>query len=129
MSGYTIKLIVGDWSNDGHNMSDEIVIFSNIDATHIREAFRLGTDVIGFDLLRECDDYEQYQLSAKALTCINDQFGDLYRLTIEPDGSIKATTYVDLYLAITKLGNAEFEWQLQHYSATIDIGGYGLFLN
>jgi hypothetical protein len=129
MSSYTIKLIVGDWSNDGHNMSDEIVIFSNIDGNQIRDAFKLGTEVIGFDLTNECSDYEQHQLSAKALACINDQFGDRYRLDIDEDGGVSVTTHVDLYLAIAKLGNAEFEWQLQHYSATIDIGGYGLFLN
>lgn len=46
---YTIELKLGDWSHDGHGITESIYISSNISTLKLKKAYKLGAKILGFD--------------------------------------------------------------------------------
>lgn len=62
---YTIELVVGDWSHDGHCQTDTVVISSNLSKKDIVKAYGLGVQISGVNLEKIASDYEDGYLTAK----------------------------------------------------------------
>lgn len=97
----TLKLVIGDWSHDGHNQSEFVYFDSNISEAEIKEAYLNAVAKCGVGLHRArtgeqhesvCDEYEQrtipLELKAKmeaigvdfekvgGYECVEGQWGD-----------------------------------------------------
>ena len=128
---YTIELIAGDPSGDGHKMTDNLIISSNLTRDQIRHAYKVGTALVGFDLTKEvAADYEDSTISYERLMQLKNAGVDLsdWNLPEDEDEPVEfcCTEFFDLYLAIVKLGSSEFEYtEMDSQSESIYVGGYG----
>lgn len=125
-----ICLCVGDTSGDGHCITDNIIILSNLNRDSIMNAYSNGTSLVGFDFsqsvcvngeddILELDDAER--LMAQGIDIGMLEFEDEYYVFV--DG---CSSFVNIWLQIVKLGNPDFEHEIVQLP-TADIGGYGLF--
>ena len=60
---YDIKFTLGDYSRDGHGMSDDYIVESNKSVEHLRELHFSCINELGFDIGDMCRDYGENQLS------------------------------------------------------------------
>lgn len=127
---YKVKLIVGDWSDDGHGETFETIIDSNLSEDDIFKAHIEGQKILGINIASYCKEYQQ-NLFPKGLIdwyfknqdmSLYDHGNEMYNL---PDGP---ADYKNIFLAIAKLGNPSFKFKGGiHDISTLRIGGYGLF--
>lgn len=130
---HMINLVVGDWSRDGHSMSETVTILSNLDKESVEEAYKLGTLKVGFDLTEEvCSDYEDMSVP-------DDVIRKLKAVGINPDAFIEQDgdqwsfhydyeAFARLWLRIAELGNSTLRYETtDDESPDINVGGYGLF--
>jgi len=139
-----MSLVLGDWSGDGHSISSQINILSNIDKEILLSAYVKGVEILGFDLINNvCSDFENNSLSSanlKALTKHGFKFTELssyeekdlevcLKKDSDEDFRLSPSQYSEIFLFIVKLGNKNFQYEIltQKSCPTIDIGGYGLF--
>lgn len=127
---HLIKLIVGDWSGDGHRQCDTFVIESEFSPEKINKAYGKATKILGFDLIEEvCAEYEESTLDPEVMAKMrcNGIDPDDYAETYDNKTVIwESCRYADLYLRIVKLGDPSFEFiKIQEECWSIHIGGYG----
>lgn len=123
-----IVLVVGDWSHDGHERTDQISIVSNLNAKQIEEAYKLGTQIMNFDFQKTvCTDYEDNFLDEED-SAILKSFG-INQHDEECQGCyLNSEIFAEIWMQIAKLGNPLLEYKFVSSKAnTINIGGYGLF--
>jgi hypothetical protein len=134
---HTINLIVGDWSHDGHNMTDTVTIHSNLNVKELEAAYKKGAKKIGVDPTKEiAEEYEDNKISKEAYDKLVTHGFDVKDLIDVPDPDESEDSY-DLYsseafseiwLFVAKTGNPDFEYEmLEESDNSINIGGYGLF--
>ncbi len=130
-----VKLIVGDWSHDGHEKTK--VFFVNVKGVkkedNLLEAYNKGTELVGFDLTNEvCDDYKNdVLLHEYAAKLVELGLQDFILATPEEDEyengySLDPDTFADIYMFICKLGNPGLKYEILD-PPELHIGGYGLF--
>ena len=133
-----IKMQIGDWSNDGHNQSQDYIL-SITGSTNLEKDYVAGMRKVGFDLTEYCLDYEDnyvpkalidkvWELGFEFKTeCYRPDFAD------EPDNDLTglwADEYVDLYMTIAAIGNNNLKYEIVGDDLKIiRPGGYGLFYN
>lgn len=128
-----INLVVGDWSGDGHEKREIFTIRCNIDSKSLKEAYFLGTQIIGFDLSKEVAwDYQDSIISKKHLEILqrHGQNWDWDSLKDPDDDEIEIVCddYVDIWMFIASLGNPHICYEVVPSTEnSIYIGGYGLF--
>ncbi len=124
---FTINLIVGDWSGDGHTITENVTISSNCSVDSIRLAYKEGCKILGFDFSETvCREFEDRfvpeeiveKLAEHGIKVKLDEVIDKYELDTK--------SYTSLYLQIAKLGNDGFNYYIVS-GQTINIGGYGLY--
>ena len=54
---YKIKFVLGDWSCDGHSISETFIVESSIPVEKLREVHFKSTHVLGFDIGSICQEY------------------------------------------------------------------------
>lgn len=140
---YNLQLVLGDWSHDGHNQTDFILLNTNLSKDEIKDAYALAIKKLGFDFTQEvCSEYEDNLLYEKHLDLLLLQgfkIGDLglldeyskkeaVKFFNKKIKTLKLYTeeYLNIYLFIIKLGNPNFKYKIIEDS-WIDIGGYGLY--
>lgn len=130
---HMINLVVGDWSHDGHNMTEQSTIKCNLTKKDLEKAYKKGCKKVGFDLTEEvCADYEDMSVS-------DDVIEKLRAADIKPEDFIENDdddgwsfsynweAFTELWLRIAKLGNPDLEFEMcSNDSPNINIGGYGL---
>lgn len=140
------RLVVGDYSGDGHRIHDSFSITSNLDTEQITAAYWKGTEIVGFnfvDVVAEAyEDGSIHVPEARKLLAAgldlnkyldedpyNDDGGvDPCWLNDDSQAWLGSMSFTDIYLEICKLGNPEFTWEFNDgWKNTIEIGGYGLF--
>lgn len=137
-----ITLVLGDWSHDGHNMTSNFIIDSNLTSKEVESAYKRGASKCGLDLRANvCSDYEDSSISAEDFKKLADagydrgDFGKVDPDDDDPPGDpLKVgIDYVDhdeflrMWLFIVKLGEPSFECkEIRSYDVTVNIGGYGL---
>lgn len=131
-----IKLVVGDWSHDGHNQTDSVQILSNLSKNSINRAYENGSYKIGFDFKNSiCVEYEDNSLCKEKLNILLDHGlwpDDAESLKKdEEELYLDSDQFIDIYLFIAKLGDSGFKYKIINYeeNPSINIGGYGLFFN
>ena len=126
-----VKLVIGDWSGDGHCQSATVIIDSNFSKLDIEKSYIKGSQIIGFDLIEDvCEEYEdsliphevivKCKIQGMKLEDFFDEYDEEYNFRDWTDGFAK------LYLFIVKLGDPDFRYT-ETKLETVNIGGYGLF--
>jgi hypothetical protein len=121
-----IKLIVGDDSRDGHSMTEDFYLKTNCKLDELLRAYAKGTEIIGKDLTREVQEYEDSYLSNEFIEAASEHFPDGRFDDIEEDG-VNSREYVNLYMDICLLGNTGITYKILKPDSKA-IGGYGLFV-
>lgn len=121
-----VKLIVGDYSGDGHEKTYTRVIESNLTSDQMIEAYKAACVIIGMDFCQDvCSEYEEMEPDEEEIATLA-QVG--ISLDVDEFGWLSPEGFLDAYLQIVKLGNPNFIYGLvpepKHF---IPIGGYGLF--
>jgi hypothetical protein len=145
MPKYQIRLVLGDWSHDGHNQTDTKVINSSLNRDELIAAFQLGAAASGLlpqaqhhsTYLTVAEEYEDSKLARKEYA----RLAVLGVVPIDPnefpfdeeidreDDTIYLDegSYTELWLAVAKFGNPALEYALvSDTMPSINIGGYGL---
>lgn len=127
---FTIELVVGDPSSDGHGKVERILVRTNRSADQIRDAFKRGVEIIGVNLKNLFNEFEESYLPEDAwqkfvAAGIADfgwgPDGDEDGFRLEPD------SYADLFLFTITKGDSSFQYEYVMPDALLKIGGYGLF--
>ena len=119
------KLIVGDWSHDGHGMTQEFIIESNISIYDLRLAYIAGEEIIGVSFSKFFSNYDQSFMS-KDLEEKLSKYIDLSIFDLDQD--LDPEEYIHIWLQIAKIGRPDFEYKSVDYNIPeMEIGGYGLF--
>lgn len=129
---YTINLVVGDWSRDGHNQFDNVSINSNVDVKAIEKAYAKGTKIVGFDWSKEvAAKYEDNVIDAQKIETLK-KFNHPGLYNEEDDGSAKLydpDEFAQTYMFIACLGDPSIVWSFVEMTKhQIKIGGYGIYL-
>ncbi len=141
----TIDLILGDWSHDGHGLTDTITITSNLTVDEVKKAYKDGANKVGVDLVKDaCSGYEDpwiayedwQKLAGFGLTpdSIEKYAYDVNEMQknidIQHEVYLSRDAFVKAYLFIIGIGNPDFNCDIVKANPnTIHIGGYGLFCN
>ena len=144
-----IQFDIGDWSKDGHGMSDSFSIISNLDVTILREAHLKFKKLYGVSIEAICCDSSYIKESLYTTLYLLDILNKSKYLSPE-EINWKSNTYrfgyyigepkdiLDIWLNCLKLVEPTFEYTMQkaermvHYSTTssdiaINCPGYGLY--
>ena len=128
-----IKLVVGDWSDDGHGKTEEFVIESNLTVKQVEKAYAKGAKKLGVDLKREVAvDFDTPVISKATLLKFYGQekkIPDFYDLSEDSKNLfIDPLAYTELYLLTIKAGEPKFKYKfVDDRDNVVNIGGYGLF--
>lgn len=60
---FKFRMIIGDWSGDGHEKTEEFIIDSNLPIHLVREAHYKIYDKTGINIEEICSEYEEDELS------------------------------------------------------------------
>ncbi len=131
---HMINLVVGDWSHDGHSMTEQATIKCNLEKKDLEKAYEKGSKKVGFDLTEEvCADYEDMSMPAEIVEKLKaagiDALEYAEKDEDEEDLSFAYNweAFVELWLRIARLGNPELKYEMSSSeSPNINIGGYGL---
>ena len=73
-----VKFEIGDWSADGHGMSDTYIIDTE-GTFDLEEDFARGVEVLGHDITKHCQDYEESYIPIEIANRLKDeQFNRVY---------------------------------------------------
>lgn len=131
-NNFVLTLTVGDWSDDGHGQTSIHVYISNKNHKEVKEAYKNGSDKLGFDFREECcRQYEENYVYREHLEKLiefglsNDE--KLSNLDMEK-GSWKLSidNFVETWVFICRLGDPSLIIE-KAVTSNINIGGYGLF--
>lgn len=130
MLNYQIELIIGDFGGDGHDKRKSIIIYSNLSSKDMQNAYNIGAEKIGVDLINEIAvEYEDTNFSDEKLKKYL-KFEIIEKMKWDwndkCDFYLDIESYIDVYLFTILIGNPNFEYKIQQLDK-IDIGGYGLF--
>lgn len=126
---HLLKVILGDWSDDGHGKTKTFIIECNLSEQDLNRAYRAGVEIIGFDFKEEvASDYDDATINRGLLKILRskgvkisfeDYDPDDYEICIDPDD------YLEMYMGVCKLGNPNLNYQVRSLPE-IRAGGYGL---
>lgn len=135
------KIIVGDWSGDGHGKTQEFtVVFQNdVSQEELQATFEKNILTIGFDPRNVCVDYEDNVLPQSLVDLLKnhglvfDDTNEEDEFEILDDGiSLYAETYFCILMHFYTYGT-DREWSLDTSPTLFGTwgpqgGGYGLFV-
>lgn len=128
-----IKYVLGDWSADGHGITDSYILKTNVSSRELEVAINEGQRITGINLDRLCENYEDSYvprgvynyMKAKGIKFDSWQQGDFDAHEVI---SITSDQYMDLIIALAKEGNSDIQIAYSRDVAVINSGyGYGLF--
>lgn len=121
---HTINLVVGDWSGDGHNITNTVTYECNFDKKTLELLYKRGVEKTGIDITKCCVDYQENSLDEETMAILS-------RLGLidldEQDEYMWTDSFARLYMQIAEIGSeGELEYK-EVTNASINIGGYGLY--
>lgn len=132
---HKFKLVVGDWSSDGHGISDTTVCICNHSNGEVIDAHKKLASK-GINLESQCGNYQDSKLSKDFIEKLNEigfnfseiDFDDL--VLDEGEVYINCTDWVKLYMELSKIEIPDLQYKfISDGLPSIYIGGYGLFYN
>jgi hypothetical protein len=129
-----IKLVAGDWSSDGHGMTEVIWIESNLDLKSLEQAFKKGCKITKVKFENVAARHQDSTISIEDVAKL-EKFGfdiSKYSWYEEPDDDAwtlqDVDAFCDIWLWIAKIGNPDLQYNMVHVNEpAINIGGYGFF--
>lgn len=150
---HLVDLVLGDWSNDGHGLTETITVRCNLTPQQLEDAYNAGVEQLGLDVeddvARDYEDpflyFDQWEkLAAKGMTLerlfahelkgeyasyLFDDATEFLKEPVDDEGfQIDEQAYVELWLFTASLGDPSLKWEVtEDDSPHVRIGGYGLF--
>lgn len=127
-----ITLCVGDWSNDGHGRTEDIIVdIAGLGASRLRNAYARGAEKTGVDISTICEGYEENFLSPDDIEKLS-AFGIIVATRGDDMGDsgayVSPGEYARLWMLIATVGDPSLDWRiLPDNREWVDIGGYGCF--
>lgn len=120
------KLVVGDWSGDGHDKTISYYFKSFVELSAIEFIYKRNAEFIGFDIFDYCNEYEDNLIPKEKLDLLSDYMN---LRNIDKDGEenycIFPSDFKDIFLTIVNSNEPLIEEiQIPEFSLH---GGYGLF--
>lgn len=133
---FSFKMMVGDWSNDGHGQCVDFVVSSNKPVEHVREAHYLIRETTGIDMETLCNEYDDSSIPddvADKLEALGFHF-EAPCSTVCPSPKEFASLWVfllqkadpELQLSIEDIPQLQF-YGYDSKGRHIEAAGYGLF--
>ena len=136
---HTVNLIVGDWSDNGHGKTETFTVNCNLDKKALEKAYKAGVKKTQVDLTKDvATNFEDNSISRDAVDKlgkhgfkISDHSDDVpYPDEIDCEASLWSDGFATTWLFIARVGNPELEYEfVVDNTSTINIGGYGLFID
>lgn len=124
MEAYEMALVVGDWSHDGHEQTETFVYAVNLTPLEVEKAYALGTNIVGVDITKECEEYEDRAIRAEVSEGLA-KAGFQMRDDTDDEGFFPEL-FAMVWMFIARCGNQSLEYKRVEGSYH-NIGGYGLF--
>jgi len=146
---YRLTLQAGDWSCDGHGLSEVFVIDSNLTQGELVDAYKDGVKHFGIDLTEEvCEDYEDARIPEDLVKKLYDSGFDINKFHSLKDGTFSydedgelvddsdnceeprlcGETFKDVWLHFCRIGNPQFQYkEINTRDVVIQLGAYGCF--
>ncbi len=132
---HKINLVVGDWSGDGHDKTEDILISSSLEKKDLVKAYKAGLKATKIAHDKFCTEYEQNSIPRSTyleLLALDPSLGEHenYNNDLKDGEDIWGLTHEEfahMYMIIAKVGNPKLKWTFEVTSDSINIGGYGLF--
>lgn len=127
-----IELVVGDWSKDGHGISETFLFEVNLNKEQIYKAYKKGSKILGYDLIEtKCRGYEESSVTElwwKEFLEATKTKDEDYTVDGAYNGniSIYPETWAQMYWAVCKLGDESLTYEEVENDGRIEINGYGL---
>lgn len=128
-----IRLILGDWSGDGHGKSEDIYVECNLDKDNLAKAFDAGVKKLEVDISDCCSDYEDSSIPRdiyQIIAAVDPKWTKKLLGEEEPENEydyVEYKTFATLWMLTAQAGNPDLKWDFCEDSPYIAIGGYGLF--
>lgn len=133
---HEVKLIVGDWSGDGHGHRETFSIKSNLSLDDLKSAYKSGSEKIGINLIQEvCEKYEDNKFPLNIFMKIVEEIEKLglahewstdSSLFFDDELSFYEEEWVEIILDVCRIGNPKFEYENLYQNNHWPIGGYGI---
>ena len=128
---HQINLVMGDWSHDGHCMSETVTIRTNLSSDELIDAYEKGSKQVEFDLTGDvAADYEEYSFPDEFIEKLQpfgfkaDEF--LEQPYVDDSWAVSGNAFWRIWLFIAKIGDPSLEFE-EVDNVDIIIGGYGMF--
>lgn len=138
-----VRLVVGDWSKDGHGQSDTYIYEVNLTKQDLLAAYKVGCKRLSLKVSAEnyreaylnfCEDYQDPKVPPEVVRALRAEGLDPDELFECWSGDGGDEDYVgtvdawpELWLAIAKLGEPSLTYAQVYGDDSIEIGGYGLY--
>jgi hypothetical protein len=140
-----IRLVIGDWSLDGHNFIAERAVECSVSAEELAASFEKNSKMIGFNLTKEVAvEHEDGTIKKEHIDKLKEYNIDVLNIVLEENEHLKealqkeidnipntghlqieVNTFAAIYMEIATL-NTEITWK-KIKMCELTIGGYGLF--
>ena len=133
------KLVIGDWSHDGHCQEETYMISSNLTRDEISDAYEKCVNKIGINLTKDIagnyennmilkDDINKFISAGHVVS--DEYFKEQLAENKNKEYWLEPKVFFDLYLFTVKAGNSKFKYKIiDEDCPIINIGGYGLFFS
>lgn len=132
---YLIKYTLGDWSGDGHGITESFILKSNVNCHSFRDALDRGQKITGINLDRLCSDYDDRLVPNGIYNYLKSKGVVFDKWQMEEYDAynkfyIEVQQFMDLVLVLAREGNPNLEVGYLEDIQNINSGyGYGLFSN
>ncbi len=130
---YTINIVVGDWSDDGHGKTETFVFECSHSPEDVQTAHTKGITAEQHKVIDTiAEEYEDQTLTEDHIRVLEEIGFDVAHMEFRNADSefdepyITNDEFVNLYWHIVKRGNTEITHS-HKIAASITIGGYGFF--
>lgn len=121
---YKFKVVIGDWSGDGHSQSDEIAFIGNKPVSELREGYKNSCRKLGVAFnhphyknddwtpdsarLQICTSYEESRPKPEALEILKANGLEFFDEDLVDDDILE---FAQLILKFIKISIPDFEWE------------------
>lgn len=154
MKPYRMKLVLGDWSNDGHGQSEEIVIVANHSVEDVQQAYKDSCKLTGVsfnhnkdytEVKRDYDEAEKYRIATEYEdNCVSPEVVEILskyegfdKFGMTDEYFSLDEIFSDLWFWFVKLSLSDLEYEIVEDTVPVINGywnknlnvqfGYGLF--
>jgi hypothetical protein len=122
---HVFTLVVGDWSHDGHNLTDNFEVECSHSLEDTKAAFEKGTKVLGFNIMEQCEEYEDDTLNKEQLAALVEHGFEFD--AEEAEEGLHPELFAEIVMFTATLGEPKLYWKFTKGKSNWCVGGYGLY--